>query len=226
MTVEERLERLERENRMLKIMLLSIFLFLGIVFILGTKGGKEIEADVVKARAVVVVDLNGKPRIRLDSFFENPELLFLNEYGKITAAWNGFKLALYQEPMSSVQYDEKVVEGILFDSIFPSLTLHTTYGRKVRLNAHFCDLDITSGKANISLGFGLWRNPHLWLWEETGEGVALGGEMIRIKERQPKEGPFLSFWDREHEEKGALGIEKGNGYLVLYDRSGNTKVSF
>jgi hypothetical protein len=231
MTIEERLKRLERENRRLKIMFLSIFLFLGIVFILGAKGEKEIKADVIKARVIDVVDVNGKPRIIMWVGHGMPQIEFLDEREMREASWNGSDLVLYQEP-ELYSYYGKGVKGVWLSSGRerggPSLTLLNKDGNEITLDSFFpAGLRVKQGDAYVKMGFLSKGKPHLELWEETGEGIALGSQMEWLwKKGHLKKGPFLSLFDREREERVALSIEGGNGELVLYDRFGNTKVRF
>jgi len=99
MTVEERIERLERNNRRLLAGLVAVIL-LGIgVAAIPNPGGDVV--DEVRARKFTLVDVNGKERAMLDMTEDGPVLRLYDEIAKVCAELNAAKtgptLRLYDE---------------------------------------------------------------------------------------------------------------------------------
>lgn len=96
MTIEERLERLERNNRRLLVGLVTVILF-GVGVAATPNNGKDI-FDEVRARAIFVVDRNNNPRVWLYVDKDGPTLSMFSENGNasahlsVTNGWSGIIL--------------------------------------------------------------------------------------------------------------------------------------
>jgi hypothetical protein len=162
-TIEQRLRKLERQNRRLKLSGIAGLLIVGTFVVMGQASWQGMPA-AVKARSLVLVDANGATRARLfmSTIAGGPELDLYDENGKsrvmLAETANGPALVFFDEKQSS--------KVILNWSPFvgPELDLFGTGGK---------------GKATLDVAAG---GPQLFLNDASGtadlhvlsDGPALG----------------------------------------------------
>lgn len=83
MRIEERIEKLERENRKLKVSMLSLLLLLSCAILLGVTTRKNSSIpEEIRAKKFILVDKEGRERVKLDIEYGEPDLRFFNAEGK------------------------------------------------------------------------------------------------------------------------------------------------
>lgn len=76
----QRLEKLERQNRRMKLAGLGAIVIAGAFFLMGQASGPRTQ-DEVRARSFVVVDAQGKPRATLNMYIGQPRLALTDANG-------------------------------------------------------------------------------------------------------------------------------------------------
>ena len=85
-TIEQRLEKLERQNRRMKLAGVGTLVIAGAFLLMGQASGPRTLSEV-RARSFVLVDAQGKQRTTLEMYEDSPRLAFLDDAnGKIRAA--------------------------------------------------------------------------------------------------------------------------------------------
>jgi hypothetical protein len=217
MTIEERLERLERENRRLKYLLFSLLFLIAGVFFIGARTingeGESSIPDEIKAKKFTLVDDNGKGRAVLGIWKGLPGLVFFSEAGELRVG------LLDAEKLPSLGFQDengktRLVLGTSKEQ-GPFLELCDENGKtRVRLLSSALGLYDEGGKPKVVLGVS-----------EKGSLFSLSGEgksEIRLGMADARN-PFLSLADEEGKIKAALTITNEEGCLGLTDNWGNVK---
>ncbi len=191
MTIEERLTKLERKNRMLTLALVLVSLAATLVVTVGM-GPPEAVPEEVKARRFILVDAYGKARAGM--FFDNadPHLDLLDENGNVRLGLTvvkgiGPRLGLWDE-------NGKLRVGLALDKDFPSLGFYDESGK---------------GRAGLTVAKD---GPRFGLYDENGKmrsGMALYNA-----------GPTLGFYDENGKARVGLGVNKDGPRLELWDGNG------
>ena len=156
MTIEERLTKLERKNRMLTLALAFVALAAVLVVTTGM-GSAEAVPEEVKAHRFILVDAYGKARAGMAMDNAGPRLDLLDENGNVRVGLTvvkgiGPRLGLWDE-------NGKLRVGLALDKDFPSLGFYDENGK---------------GRAGLTVVKGI--GPRLGLYDENGKmrgGMAL-----------------------------------------------------
>jgi len=84
-TIEQRLEKLERQNRRMKLAGVGALVIAAAFLLMGQASGTRTQ-DEVRARSFVLVDAQGKQRATLDMYTDQPRLALSDTNGKIRVA--------------------------------------------------------------------------------------------------------------------------------------------
>ena len=96
--LQSRLNRLERENRRIKLFLVAMTAFLGAVFVTGL----TVEDPIIGAEAFTLMDKDGKLRAAFALVNSDPTLAFFDNQGTVRAG-----LSVVQDNPRLVLYDTK-----------------------------------------------------------------------------------------------------------------------
>jgi hypothetical protein len=206
MTIEERLERLEKENRRLKYLLFSLlFLVAGVFFVGATakKKGKPV-SDEIRTHRLVLVDSKGKDRGVLGMDKECPFLGLYDEEGI-----SRISLAVEKYGSILVLNDENAKAGAVLSMLegIPKLVLSDLALEGDKL------LEGARGMAILTLEDD---GPSLQLYDGKGKEK---GDLAIIRGI-----PALVLSDGENPKVG-LKVVNGEGYIDLYDSFGKLKFS-
>jgi hypothetical protein len=250
MTVEERLERLEKENRRLKYLLFSLlFLVAGVFFMGATTKKVSSIPDEIKAHKFTLVDKDGEVRGEW-----NEGSLGLWDKGKnslmiLGCGDGGPLLGLYDKEKDSVVLN---VVGGAADIICsqerkprmilstgkgePTLTLFGEGGEGVIALGMGKDFGLSILKGREGVVLGLEKGPALTLLEEGGkravlsateEGSGLGlfdkYQNMRVGLAAGKEGSTLTFSNEKGKQDVELVASKEGSILDLADEEGKRK---
>lgn len=230
--IEERIEKLEKENRRLKKLFFSLFvLFVGILFMGVVE--KASVPGIIKGRQFILVDEKGRTRAKL-AMESGPVFFLLDEKGEIKASLSLIKSFPYlslSHNRDTITLDSKHLsisttlsgktEGNTEDTVMLTshgLSIYHTLSKKdekSEMKADFSpiSLSLECGKMSASL-------TPFSLSLENGEQKI---DLYNIKNDQRLEfsnrngGTILGFF--------ASGSRSSNG-LTLYDEKGNPRASF
>jgi hypothetical protein len=190
--IEERLEKLERQNRRMKLAGLGAMVIAGAFVLMGQASGPRTPSEV-RAKSFVLVDANGETRARLymSASANGPELTLLDAKGNE-------RLTLYGPPIGPTlalsDANGEVRAGLAVTSDRPWLTLYDAKGNPRVV------LDANSEGAGLALS------------DANGE--------VRAGLAVTSDGPGLVLSDANEKPQAGLAVTSDGAGLQLNDPSG------
>ncbi|MCZ6691045.1 MAG: hypothetical protein O7H41_15765 [Planctomycetota bacterium] len=219
-SVSERLDRLERQNRRLKLVGLSAVVLLGAALVMGQDAAEK-PADVIKARSFQVVDPKGKVHAEF-TYWPNEKLKTAQDFLK------AMRKELTPSQIASTEDSIRKLQGI--DSFEVGIRIYDTSGYHVgRFSSDY------KGETSLSVG---GRTGHYLIVH------SLLGLMFGANQSAPREfgsihftllspgGPVIQLKDKNDQPRARLGSSslvnpktgaetKYAGSLVLFDEKGD-----